>query len=185
MSWEWVAPVATATVGLGVGVAGVFFTWKTGKQARELTLRSATEARIQQRLENAYIAELDIAERAGQWAQSVLPMMDTNPPQTVPSLPSVEEQAHAEALVKAFGSDEVRKLMEVWRDIVKQMISTVGTIAWIEQDTERHRGIQENPRRDLPELRRREREAREAIGEQVAIELGHRTPRVSGPSPWY
>ena len=72
----------------------------------------AREARTQERLANAYVDLLDMAERTGQWAQSVRPMMDTIPPQPVPPLPELSEQARVEALVGAFGSNEVRRLME-------------------------------------------------------------------------
>jgi hypothetical protein len=64
----------------------------------------AKEAREQQRLESAYVRMLAMTEQAGQWAQKLCPLMDTNPPQPVPAeLPSLEEQAHTVALVQAFG----------------------------------------------------------------------------------
>jgi hypothetical protein len=175
MALDWVAPVATGTTATIVGGAGMFFTWLTGKQARDDARATAREARQLQRLENTYVGLLDMAERAGQWVQTVLPIVDTNPPQKIPDLPSIEEQAHTEALVKAFGSTEVRERMEVWRDVVKEMIATVGLIRWIEADTTAHRGIQENPRGKLDGLRRQEREARQALGNQVAVELRHQT----------
>ena len=168
MAWEWIGTSA-------VGGLGIFFTWLTGKQGRDAARADAKEAREQQRLENAYVDLLDMAERAGHWAQMVLPVVDTNPPQPDPDLPSVNEQAHTEALVKAFGSKDVRERMEVWSDVVKEMNATVGLIRWIEADTTRHRGSQENPRGKLQDLRREEREAREALGNQVAVELRHRT----------
>jgi hypothetical protein len=65
--------------------------------------------------------------------------------------------------------------MEAWRDVVKETTTTVGLIQWIEADSVRHRGIEENPRLKFQELRRQEREAREALGDQVAVELGHRS----------
>lgn len=175
MACEWIAPVATGITAAIVGGAGMFFTWLTGKQSRDAARADAKEAREQQRLENAYVDLLDMAERAGQWALMVLPVVDTNPPQPDPDLPSINERAHTEALVKAFGSAEVRERMEVWRDVVKEMIATVGLIRWIEADTTAHRGIQENPRGKLEGLRRQEREAREALGNQVAVELRHHT----------
>ena len=87
MAWEWVSPVAAATT----GVLGIFFTWLTGKQGRshaETITRDqlaqerllANEAREQQRLENAYVELLDLAERVGQYVQMVFPMWDTTPP---------------------------------------------------------------------------------------------------------
>ena len=184
MTWEWVGPVATATV----GVAGIFGTWLTGKQGRDRaeaisreTLAQerllANEARKQQRLENAYVDLLDMAERAGQWAQMVLPMIDTNPPQPVPAeLPSLEEQAHTVALVQTFGSDEVLERMKTWRAVVKEIITTVELIKWEEADpATRQRDGQAIARVALDELRPQERERREALAKQVAFELGCRT----------
>jgi hypothetical protein len=183
MAWEWIGTSV-------VGVAGIWGTWLTGKQARDDARATAREAREQQRLGNAYVELLETSEQAGQWAQTVLPMRDSIPPQPVPDLPSIEVQAHTEALVKAFGSAEVRELMEVWRSIVKEAIAIVGLILWVEEDVERHRGIPQSPRIKLDELRRQEREARKALGDQVAIELGQRrkaNPRaVAVPAPpWY
>jgi hypothetical protein len=47
-----------------------------------------------------------MVERIGQWAQMVKPMLETNPPQPVPPLPDLDEQAEAQALVNALGSDK-------------------------------------------------------------------------------
>jgi hypothetical protein len=94
MAWEW-----TRTLGL----AGMFFTWLTAKQGRDHERLLAAEAREQQRLEKTYIDLLDMVQRAGQWVQFVYPMVDVGQPQ--PALPTLEEQAHIEAVVGAFGSD--------------------------------------------------------------------------------
>jgi hypothetical protein len=180
MAWEWVAPAATAAATTTVGVAGIFFTWLSGKQGRDHaeTISGqqfaharllAKEAREQQRLETAYIALLEMAERAGQWAQLVLPMMDTSPPQPVPPLPSLEEQAHAEAVVRAFGSNEVRERMENWEAVLRRVVSTVEQVGWEEADP--RRASQRSPRLTLEELRPQERVARQALAEQVSAEL--------------
>jgi hypothetical protein len=168
MAWEWVGPTATAAV----GTAGIVFTWLTGKQARDDARAAAREAREQQRLENAYVGLLDMAERAGQWVQMVYPIVDTGQP--LPEFPQYPEQAHTEALVKSFGSGELRALMEAWRDVVKETAATSGLIQWIEADPVRNRDIEENPRLKLEELRRQEREARDALSDQVTVELRHR-----------
>ncbi len=99
MAWEWVAPAATAAATTTVGVAGIFFTWLTGKQGRDhaetisnqrLTHERllAKEAREQERLENAYVELLRMAERAGQWAQMVYPVFQSGQPPSTP-LPSL------------------------------------------------------------------------------------------------
>ncbi len=171
MAWEWVAPVATGATASIVGGAGIVFTWLTGKQARDDARASTREARVQQRLENTYVDLLDMAEQIGVWAQMVCPVGDTIPPRPVPPMPSVPEQAHTEALVKAFGSAQVRERMEAWRDVVKEMFVTLQLIRWVEADPSRHRDVDENPRLKLEDLRRDERMNREALADQVAREL--------------
>jgi hypothetical protein len=167
MAWEWVGPVATATA----GVAGMFFTWLTGKQSRDDARAIAKETRDQQRLENAYIELLDVAERVGHWAQMAFPIMDTNPPKPVPELPDLAQQARAEALIRAFGSDAVLGQMEAWRSVAQQMIVTGELIAMRGVDA----SVNLTARQKFAvELRPEERRARAALGEQVAIELGQR-----------
>jgi hypothetical protein len=150
----------------------MFFTWLATKQNSDDAGATTKEARVQQRLENAYIELLDMTERAGQWVQTVYPMINTMPPQSDPPLPTLAEQAHTEAVVRAFGSNDVRAHMETWRDLVRQVISTVEQVKWEEgQPTQRS---QPSPRLTLGQLRGEERTAREALADQVAVELGHR-----------
>jgi hypothetical protein len=129
----------------------------------------ASDARDQQRLESAYVDLVDMAERVGQWAQLVLPMIDTNPPQLHRPLPSFDEQAHVEAVVMAFGSNEVRKLMADWRGVVVKINATVQQINWEESNP--LRASQRSPRLTLEELLPEERAARQALAEQVSAEL--------------
>lgn len=103
MAWR-VAPVATAAATTTVGVAGILGTWRTGSKSLAHERLLAKEAREQERLANAYGDLLDMRERTGHWAQISYPLWDANPPQRVPDLPSLEEQAHAEALVSVFSS---------------------------------------------------------------------------------
>jgi hypothetical protein len=179
MAWEWVAPVATATASIAVGVAGIFFTWLSGKQGRdhaETVLSQqlaherllASEARDQQRLETAYVDLLDMAERAGQWAQMVLPMIDTHPPQPDPPLPTLEVQAHTQAVVKAFGSSQVRERLENWESVVKKAISTVAVAHMTKDVPVEAAQARVTLERDL---RPQERAAREALAEQISAEL--------------
>ena len=118
MAWEWVSPVAAAAGAVSAGGIGAYFTWKTGKQSRELVVRTlqdqfghdrlqAREDREQQRLENAYIEPLKMTERVGNWAQMIYPMVQTGPLPETP-LPSLEVQADTAALLSAFGTDGFR-----------------------------------------------------------------------------
>jgi hypothetical protein len=174
MACEWVAPVATATTAIAVGVAGILATYFTGGKRLAHEQLLAEEAREQQRLENAYVGLLDMTERAGQWAQMAYPFMDEGTP--VPKLPELPEQARVEALVKAFGSDGVRERMESWRTVVHQMTKTARLIELEDKGQSIPQAGEKSARAvfDL-ELRAQERTTREAIADQVAVELGHRT----------
>uniref|UniRef100_A0AB39U1P0 Uncharacterized protein n=1 Tax=Mycolicibacterium phage Alyssa1 TaxID=3240801 RepID=A0AB39U1P0_9CAUD len=187
MAWEWVGTTA-------VGIAGIFGTWFNGKQARddakelakesrsdakELATQSlsherlmAEDARKQQRLENAYLEMLEMTEKASQWAQIAYPLFDTNPPAPVPDLPSLDAQSHVEALVRAFGSDEVLTLLDEWRLVIREMVKCDRLIKMgLEHD--RQPG-EKSPRLEFMELKDKERESRDALGRRVSVELGHR-----------
>lgn len=180
--------MATASAGVLGGGLGAFFTWLTGKQSRDQVLQTlekqfghdrlqAREAREQQRLENAYLELLKITERVGDWAQMLMPMLQTGPlPET--SFPSLDVQAASAALLAAFGSEEVRRRTETWKAVVKQMIQQ----AELARDEERNppqpgdprlaRPYQNSPRWQIDQvLRPKEKRTREELGAQVRAEL--------------
>jgi|GEM_PF-1645035 len=167
MAWEWIGTSV-------VGGLGIFFTWLTGKQARDDARATAWEARYQQRLEVAYLELLKMAERAGQWAQFVYPMHQSGPlPET--QLPTFEVQADTAALLKAFGSDAVQERRETWESVVRQMISAAEQVVWEEAHPSQMPPQGKSARVTIHELRPKEREARAALGNRVAAELKHRT----------
>jgi hypothetical protein len=172
-----------------LGLAGMYFTWLSSKQGRdhaeslarerfEHERKLARDALDQERLADAYVRLLVMAERTGAWAQSVKPLMDTDPPQPVPPLPEIDAQAEVEAIVNAFGSGVIRESLDLWRRVVKDIISAVGLVD-LERDaaTKAYNADVDfgQPYRKLMELRPRERTARDALSDQVALELGHRT----------
>jgi hypothetical protein len=111
------------------------------------------------------------------WAQAVRPLMDTDPPQPVPPLPDLAEQATVEARVGAFGSMAVRERMEEWRTVVRDMIHKDFLISLEQDDRESGRasGVDfGQPWRELHEARPVEREARQLLADEIAGELGHR-----------
>jgi hypothetical protein len=126
MAWEW---VGTA----GVAVAGIAATYGAGRSGRKHAEKLAREARTQERLADAYVEVLTIAARVGAWAQSVRPILDTNPPAVPPPLPSVEEQMRAEALLLAFGSKAARHVFELWRESAWEVIRGDQSIAFGQQ----------------------------------------------------
>lgn len=179
MAWEWV-PTAS------VGAIGIVLTFVAGKQGRDHAERVARdrsshertlaeEARRQQRLENAYIELLDMAEKVGYWAQFSYPILEYNPPQPQPELPDLPSQARTEALVKGFGSRVVLHLMTSWRKIVKDMLVQHSIIQFAHSQDQGQIALE--ARKKFFDLKEPESRAREAIGDQVSAELGHRTYR--------
>lgn len=179
MAWEWVAPVSTASA----GVVGVFFTWLTswqGKRHAETVAREqhvharelAREQRQQQRLETAYIQMLIEAERTGNWATQAYSLLFAPPP--LPELPSPDGWNPVAAQVNAFGSPQVKELMQAWRDVVDQLTELVRLIS-----------RQERPeaRKEFIQLRPKERKARLALASQVASELRIPADRLAFTNP--
>jgi hypothetical protein len=68
-------------------------------------------ARLQERLEQAYIELLTFLSHYSQWAESVRPVI--GPVQRPDPVPQ-EERWRMEALLTAYGSDEIRLLLQQW-----------------------------------------------------------------------
>jgi hypothetical protein len=134
----------------------------------------AWEARYQQRLETTYIELLKMAERTGVWAENVYPISQSGKPPDTP-LPWFDVQADTRAVLKAFGSDALRKREETWRPVVQEMISAAQEVMWEDLHPSQVPPQGKSARVTIEELRPKEREAREALGNQVAVELKHHT----------
>lgn len=187
MAVEW---LGTAVAGM-VGVAGITFTWLTGKQARDHAERLgertfeqqrqlAQDARTQERIGDAYLRLLVMVEQTGAWAQVVKPIMDTLPPQPVPELPDIADQIEVEAAVNAYASAEVRDSVHAWRDVVMNMVTKVRLVDFEREAIERdeHRQVDfGSPHRELTDLRPKEAQMRARLVDRVAAELGHRSTR--------
>jgi hypothetical protein len=165
----WVPSAVTGVVAL----AGILATWRTGQQARTHDVRLAREERRQDRLANAYVELLTMAERVGQWASMVRPFIDTTPPQPVPPLPDLMEQARAEALIQAYGSPAVQELAASWRDAVRAIIRADRTLGIAAGAREAKEPIDSGDtwRKLDMELRPAERASRMNLAGQVNAEL--------------
>lgn len=165
-----------------LGLAGMYFTWRSSKQGRDHADRLtgqradherqlAEEAREQERLADAYAKLRIMTERIGAWAQMIKPMMDTDPPRPVSEPPGLDTQTEVEAVISAFGPEGVIVgLIDLERDA-----ATNGHSANVDFG---------QPYRKLLDLRPAERDARQELADQVAAKLGHRTPIVQPkPSP--
>lgn len=179
MAWEWVSPLATA----GGGVLGAYFVWRAGKEGREhaetvssqqlIHARQLTyDTRRQQRLESAYVAVMEIAEQAGQWAQSAHPLFDSNPPRAVRPLPLLDEQARASALLQALGSTRVSTKFDAWSQIIQEMIHVSGLAQLFSARELLLEKGEMNPHREFNQvLKPRECKARKAIATEISLEL--------------
>ncbi len=155
MAWDWVAPASSALIGLA-GLAGGVTIAVTGRRHER---HNAHEQWYRDRRAEAYLDLLDMAEGVGQWIEMVHPLMDPRP---VPDLPSLESQRRVRARIAAYGSRAVKDRMRAW--------DTVGFAALRAAE-----GISrgdDNARLDLHERRGKEKEAREALADEIANELG-------------
>jgi hypothetical protein len=123
MSLEWVAPVATA----GVGVAGVFFTWLSGRQTRKqaaemdsLSYRQAERQRVREEQREAYLAVLRLAyvnsyrqkyERRGDLTH--LNEVDERWPRAERLRMLVE----GDIALEIYGSEEARRVLAEWTSL--------------------------------------------------------------------
>ena len=56
--------------------------------------------------------------------------MDYDPPQPLPDLPSPDEEVRVRALVSAYGSGKVRKLLGEFRDVMNSIRIAVDTVTF-------------------------------------------------------
>lgn len=181
MDWSWLDSGATALL----GVAGIFFTWLTGKQARdnardlfqrqsEHASREARLARSHDRRSDAYVHALEVAEQVGNWCQSVQPMVVTDPPQPLPDLPELGTQVAARARLLAFGSDEVRHLWTGWEDSARTILADDRYLADMRAESRAEEGpyLMDVHRELTLEHKPTEARNRKALADQINLELG-------------
>jgi hypothetical protein len=99
MAWEWVAPTASTTAAIVVGVTGIVATYRAGsrQQATALAVTGqqvdaqvavAREERQQRRLEEAYLELLAVVTTIRYWVFTVYPEITQTPEQyTMPPIP--------------------------------------------------------------------------------------------------
>lgn len=181
MAWEWVAPVATASV----GVCGIVFTWLTGSQGRshaqvlakqqqDHAERAAATARTQQRKAEAYVQVLEVVEQIGNWSQNLKPALDTDPPRELPPLAEYSHQISSKARLLAFGSPEVQALWQTWHKEISQIRVAAVRIARAERSVsvQAQIGIDERWGNLEDHLRPAEFFARKALSDKMHDELG-------------
>jgi hypothetical protein len=119
---------------LGGLLSGLLTNWlgdKRDQRKYEHERAMAMDARRQERLEQAYIELLAYLPHQAAWARPVRPFRGTV--QADPM--SFKEVKRIEALVEAHGSEEVRRLLQQWRECWQKIDDEVAAIGLKEKPT--------------------------------------------------
>jgi hypothetical protein len=180
VDWSsWLPGTLVGVLGVAGGVliahGGRRHDERMAKERFEHEQRSARAQWLRERRSDTYVQLLDMAERVGHWAALVRPLLQPAPP--VPPLPDLPEQARVEAYVRAYGSTQVLDRMQEWRAAV----GAVRRSDFLISLDEAARGDGDESGIDvfaewrrLPDLRKAEQDARKALVDQVAADLGSR-----------
>jgi hypothetical protein len=161
-------------IAAGTVASGLLANWLGAKRDKRRYVHEqamAREARVQERLERAYITLGEYLSRFEDWARSVHPFLGPVP---APDLLLPAERWHIEALVTSFGSEEVQGLLDRWAECARQIENADVTIRMA--DTARNPSPEFDQealreRRALEDYRKAMRDAADAIRSQVKREL--------------
>jgi hypothetical protein len=136
---------------------------------------TARETRRQERLTQTYLELLTYLSHYLDWAKSVRPMWGPVPaPDPVPS----QERWRIEALVTAYGSPEVLRLLRLWGEHAAKIDNADATIRLLEQSKNPSQQFDEQAmqeHRALPTYKQEMFRADEAIRDMVRRELAGET----------
>lgn len=161
------AVVAAVIVGVAGLVCGVLIAKTDRRKAAELAIQDRRQARV----EDAYVELLTFVAAAGAWAQALLPAASdpADPARDAPALPEAADEWSMTAKVAAFGSAEVRRALEEWRDSLTEVRRRVRTV---QQRDDRGPADRVERWRELDEQAKpAERVARSRLEALVAAEL--------------
>jgi hypothetical protein len=161
-------------VAVGSVANGLLTNWQNSKRDKrgyDHEQEMAREARVQERLEQAYITLGEYLSRYEDWARSVHPFLGPVPaPDPMPAA----ERWHVEALVTSCGSEEVLRLLDRWGECARRIENADVVIRM----AERARGSEPELDRDalrekhaLEDYRKAMRDASDAIRSQIQREL--------------
>jgi hypothetical protein len=164
--------VTSSTVG-GV-IASLLTNWFQARRDRqrskhELTL--AREARLQTRLEQAYVELLMYLSNLGDWAESVRPFWG-QPPEPEPL--TEEQHRRIDALMGAHGSREVHRLLREVNTAASRIQAADHTIRAVERSknpSQQADGAAMREHKAMPGYKEDLAKAIEALEEQVRREL--------------
>lgn len=130
----------------------------------------ARDARKQDRLEQAYIELGKYLSRYGDWARAISPLLGSvSLPDPLPK----DARWCVDTLVKAYGSPEVRRLLEVWETAAKKIENADSAINLAERPNP-SREVEEEARSEklaLPDSRQSLFDAEDALRDQMSREL--------------
>jgi hypothetical protein len=130
----------------------------------------ALEARRQQRLEQAYVELLGYLAHHAAWARSVQALFDVKAPDPLAD----ENVKRIEALVTAYGSDEVRQLLVQWIERGGKLAQASAVINTERESANPSQELQDEAHRELraiPSYRDAILDVDSAIRERVRREL--------------
>jgi hypothetical protein len=173
MTGEWKRELIAALVGALpgmltalVGVAGIIggVLIANGRNRHESQQRQAESVEAharwhRERRADAYVELLQMAETVGVVVVASYPLFDTGQP--TPKPPGIDEQHRVTALVGAFGTREVKQVMESWKDIAHSGFRAIEAVSRGDEDA----------RLTLHEIRSQEIAARKALADAIAQEL--------------
>ena len=190
MAWEWVAPVSSASGAVIVGGIGIYSTLKLARLNATHTDKVARENRVQQRLADAYVKVLSLAEQEGQWIAATTyncsrdkgDLWESQEFREAPK-PAITDRSSAAALLAAFGSAAVLAQHSAWRaaaDAAGEWIQGIDIGMHLNGAVPDENVPPEQLKRLVYELQPKEAAARQALAEAVADELGHRRAETAG-----
>jgi hypothetical protein len=161
-----------------VGILAAFIAGFVGVLGARTQRVIARESRRWERRADAYRELLHVAWRVGYSVQQALPLLpEAGLSGVPPALPSAGDQALADSLVEAFGSEAVRKAHVVWRTAVRDAIRMVNEAA---NATGKEAA---SLTQELHEVGKpAELKARQALSHEVAKDLGSRSTRHDVPA---
>jgi hypothetical protein len=167
-------------IAAGAVVSGLLTNWlgsRRDKRGYEHEQEMAREARSQERLDQAYIALGEYLSRFGDWARSVHPFLGPVP---APDPLQPGERWRIEALVTAYGSEEVQRLLDRWGECAQRIENADVVIRMADDSRDPSPELDQDALREkhaLEDYRKVMRDAADAIRSQIQRELAPGTSR--------
>jgi hypothetical protein len=161
-------------IAAGAVVNGLLTNWlgsRRDKRGHEHEQEMAREARSQERLDQAYIALGEYLSRFGDWARSVHPFLGPVP---APDPLQPGERWRIEALVTAYGSEEVQRLLDRWGECAQRIKNADVVIRMADESRDPGPELDQDALREkhaLEDYRKAMRDAADAIRSQIQREL--------------